>query len=196
MNDRPRVADLLGGALEQSATDRITVEWLLGALGEWSFAVVMLVLGLAAVVPGTSTVFGIVLAIVSLQMVFARERPVLPRFLRERQVSAQRLSRLVARLALVQRWIERTMRRRWRIRMSANGRKLGLAFFVLDALLMLPIPFGQVAPGLAIACLALAVLEKDGALFWLALGLGALSAAIAAASMWAAFHGVASLGLL
>lgn len=195
MDERPRVADVLGGALAQATTDRVTVEWLLGALREWSFGIVMLVLGLAALVPGTSTLFGILLAIAAIQMMCARRQPVLPRFIRERQFSARRLARIVARMAALQRRIERIVRLRRRIRISATSRKLGLAFLVLDALLLLPIPFGQVAPGLAIAFLAVAVLEKDGVMFWVALGLGALSAAIAAATLWAALEGVARLGV-
>jgi len=58
---------------------------------------IMLLLGLVAMVPGVSVVAGLLLTVLGFQMMMARDAPILPRFIADRSLPAQKLSRLVDR---------------------------------------------------------------------------------------------------
>jgi len=60
-------------------------------------------------------------------------------------------------------------------------RLIGLVAFPLALILFLPIPFGNIPPALAIACLALGLAERDGAAVVVGYVLSAASVAILAA---------------
>lgn len=83
---------------------------------------------------------------------------------------------VVTAITKVAPWLERFERRlsprRW---MMLSGRRarpfIGLAILAMAVIITLPIPFGNVLPVVALAMLALALLERDGlAVLW-ALGM-------------------------
>jgi hypothetical protein len=61
--------------------DRITLGWLMGSLGDRSFGIVLLLLGLLACLPAASAIVGIIIALPACQMILARRGPAFPRFL-------------------------------------------------------------------------------------------------------------------
>jgi hypothetical protein len=59
-----------------------------------------------------------------------------------------------------------------------GDRLIGLTCFLLSLVLLLPIPLGNMAPGVAIAALGLAMVQRDGALALVGYAVTALSAAL------------------
>ena len=100
--------DLLGGA----PAGHVTLEWLVGRLGDRSFGVALLDLALLGLLPGVSAVAGVLLTVPAFQMVLARPGPVLPRRVAARSFEAGRLARVVRRVVPVLRWLERFIRPR------------------------------------------------------------------------------------
>ena len=64
-------------------------------------------------------------------------------------------------------------------------RFLGIAFVILATVMSLPIPFGNFPPGLAMALMAIGLIERDGLIIilGLAIGTGTLALAFAAGDM-------------
>lgn len=127
---------------------------------------------------------GAAMALLGAQLAWGAERPWLPgwlaRFrLRRDQVAAglARLFRLLRRLGL-------RLRCRLPEVVGANGRPRPLAGLVLVAcgvVIILPLPFGNQLPSLAVAAIGLGLLRRDGAFVLAGYGLAAASAAWTAA---------------
>ena len=66
--------DLVGDA----PADSVTLDWLMGRLGDRSFGVVLLLLALVGVLQGVSVFAGVLLTMPAFQMIMARPSPVLP----------------------------------------------------------------------------------------------------------------------
>jgi hypothetical protein len=186
---RPATSEILERLLDGASSSHVTVAWLIDNLGARSFGIVMFLIGLLGIVPGTSPFIGILLATVAVQMIIARPSPVLPTFVAQRKISAARIARLVRLVVPVLQSLERLVRPRWRTPFEATKRVVGFAILLLGITLLAPIPFSQVIPALVIMLLAFAYLEEDGALLCVALSATALSLAITTAAAWGAFEG-------
>jgi len=146
---------------------------------------IMLLLGLVAMVPGVSVVAGLLLTVLGFQMMMARDAPILPRFIADRSLPAQKLSRLVDRSIPVMRTLERIVRPRWHTPFVATKRVVGLIVLLLAATLFVPIPLSNIIPGALVMLAAFAYVEEDGILLCIALGISLGSLAITAVEVWA-----------
>jgi hypothetical protein len=172
--------DLLGGA----PAGQVTLDWLLGRLGDRSFGVVLLLLALLGLLPGVSAVAGVLLAVPAAQMILARRAPVFPRRGATRRFDTRRLARVVRRVVPVLRWLERFIRPRWTTPFEATKRVVGGVVMLLGASLLAPVPLSNVPPALTIALIAFAYLEEDGVLLCAALTAALAMLAVAAAVAW------------
>lgn len=174
--------------LERLARDAppegVTLAWILGNLRERSFGIVMLLIGLAGLLPGVSPVVGILLAIPAVQMILGRSEPALPRRLAERRLSSAKLARLLRRVIPMMKRLERLVRPRWNRSFGLAKRFVGFVILLLGATLLAPILFSHVIPALVIMLLAFALLEEDGLLLGIAMFAALLSMAITAAAVW------------
>jgi hypothetical protein len=170
--------------------DKVSIRWLLDSLGGRSFGIVMLMLGVVALIPGTSGIIGVLVALPAAQMVLARNAPVFPRFVALRQIPTQRLARLIARVEPVLRRLERVIRPRWITQSQATKRSVGAILLLLGALLLVPIPLSNIIPALAIVLLAFAYLEDDGMLLCIALIAALVALAITAGVVWGTIKGI------
>lgn len=178
--------------LEQLARDapagEITLDWILGDLGERSFGIVMLLIGLIGLLPGVSTFAGLLLAVPAIQMMLGRDAPVLPARIVNRRFSTQRVKRLIARVTPGLRLIERAVRPRWNAPLAARKRVVGLMTLLLGATMLVPVPFSHLLPIAAIMLLAFAFLEEDGLLLAVAIAVALLSFAVSAVTLWGAIE--------
>src|SRR5690606_38740160 len=138
-------------------------------LGNRSFGVLLLMFALPNTlplgIPGLSTLTGVPLALVALQMIVGMRAPYLPRWLAERSIARERFRRLIVAVAPTLRRLERLMRPRWAVLTGLAGeRALGGFCFVLAVVMALPIPFGNWPPSVSVALIALGLIEKDGLL--------------------------------
>jgi hypothetical protein len=172
--------DLLGDAPEE----QVTLEWLMGRLGDRSFGLVLLLVALLGLLPGVSAVAGVLLMVVAVQMILARPGPVFPRRVATHRFEVRRLARVVRRVLPALRWLERFIRPRWATPFETTKRVVGGVVLLLAVSLLAPVPLSNVPPALTIALVALAYLEEDGILLCAALAAALVMLTVAAAVAW------------
>jgi len=177
-----QLADLLDAA----DGPRVSVRWLVEALGERSFGLTLLLMALIALVPGASTFVGVLIAWPAIQMILRHEAPVLPGFIARREIAVDRLARAFAVVTPRLRWMERLIRPRWPAGVRAARRLTGILMLLLGVTMASPFPFSHVIPAIIVMLLALAYLEEDGIVLLIALLAALSSFAITAAALWGA----------
>lgn len=148
--------------------------------------------------PGSSTVLGAPLLLLSPQVAIGLRSPWLPRFLARRTVRTADLRRAFSRLLPLLTRVEQLSRPRLLMLFGPVGdRIIGLVGALLAFVLILPIPLGNLAPAFTIGILALALFQRDGiialigyACFALSVGLLAVSAGAVLLALERAAHWV------
>ena len=186
MTARPPTSELLADLLGHQAPERVTLGWLVEGLGDRSFGVVLLVLGLLGLLPGVSAVAGVLLTVPAVQMILARRGAAFPRRVAARRFEAERLARVVRRVVPVLRFLERFIRPRWATPFEATKRVVGGVVLLLAASLLAPVPLSNIPPALAIGLIAFAYLEEDGVLLGAALAAALAMLAVASLAVWEA----------
>jgi hypothetical protein len=178
-------------ALAAEERARVSVRDLVEALGDRSFAPVMILLAVPNAlpfIPGSSTVLGLLLAVLALQLVIGLRRVRLPERLNRWSFDRDGFARMVARIVP---WLQRFERmarpRYWPESYRLGERLAGVVAVALAVMIMLPIPFANGVPAIAICLLALGISERDG--LWLGAGIvvGCAAAGIVAGLFLAGF---------
>ncbi len=175
------LAERLRAVPAQLSGERTTLRQVLLLLGTSSTPLILILFSIPAIVPTpgipAGTFFGAALVIVAVQMMLGTRHFKLPRWLANRCVRTFRIRRFTEHAA---RWIARLETRarpRWPALVGPRSTKVIAAIvFLMGALIALPIPFGNVLPGLATFLLALGLARDDGLI--VATGLIASTAAV------------------
>jgi hypothetical protein len=136
-------------------------------------------LTIVALVPGSTYFTGAPLVLASAQMIVGRRDLWLPERIRTAEIRTAHLAALNERVRRPMRRLERMLAPRlgW-VFAGAPGIAAALICLVLSVTVFLPIPLGNLLPGLAIALFAVAVLARDGLLAIFAVATGILSIAV------------------
>jgi hypothetical protein len=185
------VSSMLQDLVDSLPVDHFTLEWLLGRLDRRSFGIVLLVLSLAALVPGISMLAGPLLAIPAFEMILGRSVPTFPRRVAIHPLRTASLSGIVRRALPVVMFLEKIIHPRWPIPPDVSRRAVGIAVLIVSVLFLVPLPLIQIVPALLVALISLAYLEEDGLLLCLSLVGAAVLLAIAIAATWGAILGAA-----
>jgi hypothetical protein len=170
---------------DEIPTDHFTLGWLMHSLDKRSFGIIMLLLALAAIVPGLSIVAGLLLMIPAFQMIAGRPAPVFPRRIAAHSLPTRRLAAVVQRSVPVLRFLEKVIHPRWHAHIEATKRLVGAVGVLLSAtLVFIPIPLSNMVPASVIALISLAYLEEDGALLLISLMAAAIVLTVAALAVW------------
>ncbi len=138
-----------------------------GALGERSGLMLTLFLSVIAMLPSPGlpigAVFGAAVVVLAVGVIPGRDAVGLPRRIAAWRLPRRVLDGVLRRAVPALRRIERRLRPRigWAVS-GAGALAAALMLMLQGVLLALPIPFGNVAPALAIAALALGLLTGDG----------------------------------
>ena len=186
ISSREPTSTVLRDLLLHAPAETVSLGWLIDRLGERSFGIVLLLLGLLASLPGASAVVGILIAVPAFQMLIARHSPVFPRFLAARTFKKQRLAAMLGYAVPSLRYLERFIRPRWRAPFETTKRVMGGAILLVGVLLFAPIPLSNAPPALTIVLLAFAYLEEDGVLLCIALLIIVGLLLVAAGMIWQA----------
>ena len=190
-----RLSRLRAHAAEAGA---VSLDELMSTMGRSSIAFAILILALPALtpIPGPfGLVFGSCLAIVSLQIIAGYRRIWLPQFLSRRQVSGATIDLMVRYTAPLVARVE-TLLRKNRLRRFAGPRAqvfLGLPVLLLAIAVALPIPFGNMLPVAALVMIALGLMERDGLVTMLGLGVGVIALGATGGLVYAAAWGLGSI---
>jgi hypothetical protein len=183
--ERTPSSRVLEDLLHQAPADSFTLGWLMSALHQRSFGVVMLFLGLLATVPIGSTVPGLLLAAVAVQMIAGRREPVFPRFIAARRLPTRYLFRLGGRAIPVLQYLEKAVHPRWPTTFEAAKRFVAVMVLLLTVVLLLtPVPLSNIAPAIVTALISLAYIEEDGLLLCSALLAAVILIGAASAAVW------------
>lgn len=113
--------------------------------------------------PGFSMVLAAPLLLIAPQIIFGRRRLWLPRFFRRRNVKRQALEKLVHRVLP---WVERAetlVKPRLGFLTGRIGTAVvGVACSIIALVLVLPIPFANLVPAIAMGVFAIGLTRKDG----------------------------------
>ena len=186
MSARLPTSMVLNELLGEAPAECVTLNWLMGRLGERSFGIVLLILGLLGLVPGASAFVGVLLAPPALQMILARPGPSFPRRVAGRPFPTWQLAGVVRRAVPVLRYLEKFVEPRWPTPFEAAKRVVGGVVLLLGMGLLAPVPLSNVPPALLIVLIAFAYLEEDGALLCTALMAALLLIAAIATGIWQA----------
>ncbi|MGA1859878.1 exopolysaccharide biosynthesis protein [Azospirillum sp. 11R-A] len=184
INQHIPTSEVLRGLLAEAPADWVSFGWLLDKLHKRSFGIVLLLLALIGLAPGTSPVVGLLLTIPAIQMILARESPAFPRIIASRRFSTRRLVRLVDRAVPVLRRMETVIHPRWKTPFEATTRVVGLVVLALTSVFFVPVPLSNVVPAVTIMLIALAYLEEDGVLLALSLTAAAAVILVGAFTIW------------
>jgi hypothetical protein len=166
-----RTSDMLRDIALSQRNDTISIGEFVSLLGDRSFALVILLFALPNAIPvpgipGFSTLTGVPIMLIALQIALGRDTIWLPEKIRRKQFSQAFLRKIVDKSLPVLLWIEKWLHPRLVFLCEGwSERLIGLLVVVLAGILALPIPGGNFLPGASILLLSLALLEKDG---WLA----------------------------
>ncbi len=164
-----RLSDLLQNITDAPSTlnERIFLGGLIDTFGNRAFGALIFIFALPVAVPiaipGISAILGAPLLLLTWQLMRGRTQPWLPDVMRNRSFRRVDFDAIMKRVLPWVRRLERLLGPRmiWLARNRAENLIGGLAF-VMAMILFLPVPFGNTVPALAIAILALALLERDG----------------------------------
>jgi hypothetical protein len=181
---------VLQEVIRQAPAEYVTAGWLTSTLHRHSFGIIMLSLGLLATIPVGSTVPGLILAVMAVQLIVGRAEPVFPHFIMTRRLPTKQLLRLGDRAIRVLKYLEKAVHPRWPMTFEVAKRAVGVMVLLLTAVLLLtPVPLSNVAPAMVISLISLAYIEEDGLL----LSVGFLAAIIliglGSAAVWGAIVG-------
>lgn len=162
-----RLSEVLAEIANDASRETIAIADIRDAVGDRAFGALLFVFAvpnaLPVNAPGLSTLLGAPLLFLATQLILGFRAPWLPKAVMARSLKRQSFARA---MSVAVPWITRAERLlRPRLQLLANrgfDRVVGLVCAVLAAVLMLPLPFGNMPPAIAICILALALLEKDG----------------------------------
>jgi len=188
--ERAPSSQVLEQLLDQVPADYFTLGWLTVTLQQRSFGIIMLFLGLLAAVPVGSTVPGLLLAALAMQMIAGRSGPIFPRFITARRLPTRHLLRLSRYGIPMLRYLEKAVHPRWPATFEVTKRVTGLMVLLLTAVLLLtPVPLSNIAPAMVIAVIALAYIEEDGLLLAAAILAAMVLISLTSAAVWGAIVG-------
>jgi hypothetical protein len=181
---------VLQEVIRQAPAEYVTVGWLTSTLRRHSFGLIMLSLGLLAMTPVGSTVPGLILAVMALQLIVGRAEPVLPHFIMTRRVPTKQLFRLGDRAIHVLKYLEKAVHPRWPMTFEVAKRAVGVMVLLLTVVLLLtPVPLSNVAPAMVISLISLAYIEEDGLLLSVGFLVAIILIGLGSAAVWGAIVG-------
>jgi hypothetical protein len=181
---------VLQEVIRQAPAEYVTIGWLTSALRLHSFGIIMLSLGLLATTPVGSTVPGLILAVMAVQLILGRAEPVLPHFITIRRLPTKHLLQLGGRGIHILKHLEKAVHPRWPMTFDVTKRAVGTMVLLLTVVLLLtPVPLSNIAPAMVISLISLAYVEEDGLLLSAAFLAGIVLIGIGSAAIWGTIVG-------
>tara|TARA_R110001592_G_scaffold52649_9_gene161313 strand:+ start:20561 stop:21181 length:621 start_codon:yes stop_codon:yes gene_type:complete len=141
-----------------------------------SFGGLLLILSILVLLPIVSFIAGIIILLVGLQMLLGLPMPILPKFIMQQQVDKRSFESFVDKVIP---WLvrsEKYIRPRWFFFAHTIGQRLlGCLILLLALVSLMPLPFSNMPPSIALILISLGVLERDGVLITLGIFISSLA---------------------
>jgi hypothetical protein len=155
------ILELLDGSRET-----ITLDEVIGLFGRRAMGALLFVFAvpnLLPLPPGSSSILGAPLVLISPQLAVGVRGPWLPKAWRRRELKTADLKPAVLRFLPWLQKVERVSKPRLLVLFGPIGdRFIGVVCTLLALVLILPIPLGNLMPAFTIGALALALFQRDG----------------------------------
>ncbi|WP_138473290.1 exopolysaccharide biosynthesis protein [Poseidonocella sp. HB161398] len=176
---------ILRNARRQHGEGTLTLGNLLSSLGEASFGWAIVVFSLLTFLPlppGSSLITALPVLVTTAQMALGFPSVRLPGVLARIRLDPDKLRRAILRLRPVTRRLERVLTpRHGHLFTRRNEQVLGVLSFAISVALFLPVPFSGWFPAISLFVLGVALVERDGLVAAIGLGLGGTSVILTAA---------------
>lgn len=119
-------------------------------------------------IPGVPTVCGVIITLISIQMLFGKERPWLPQFVDNISFDEDKLHKGVNIASKATKWIDKVVKPRLESLTSNKAKKVAAALCIFAALAMIPLelmPFAVMIPAASVILFAIALITEDGYVF-------------------------------
>ena len=180
--------------------DTTTLGEIVSHFGPRAFGAVLFVFAvpnLLPLPPGTSTLLGLPLLLIAPQLAFGGHRPWIPKRMARQAVDRETITRVCRRAAP---WVERaeqvTKRRLGFMFAGPGDAAIGIVCTLLAAVLILPIPLGNMLPAAAVVALSLSLTQRDGLLTIIGYLIAAVSTGVLVMSAQLVMAAVIRLGLI
>jgi hypothetical protein len=172
----PKTSELLSELRDAFVgEDPITVREVLSKLDRRAFGLLLLLLALPNCIPnipGISTIFGVMLLAPGLQMIFGAGTVWLPKQLANMEVKPDTVRRAIDVALPRLQSFETFVRPRLEFLTERPFTILsGVQVVILAGVLILPIPLGNWPPGMSVAALAIGLIQRDGVMTLISIGL-------------------------
>lgn len=162
---------------ELSGQHDVAVDHIVRQLRHRSFGGLFILLASAGLLPGLSVFAGLAMLVPAAQLAIGFRAPVLPGFIRRRQINVATVTTYSNKVIP---WIERIeqfAKPRWLVlTLPPVLNFIGITVIGLAFVIMLPLPFSNLPPAVAMLCLSIGLLERDGLM--ISIGLLATLAAL------------------
>lgn len=180
---------LLNRLVSELDGERVTVDHIVRELRRRSFGGLFILLAAFGLLPGLSFFAGLAMLLPAVQMVLGFRAPRLPGFIRRRELDVSGFSTLVRRIIPWVERLERFVKPRWLwLTLLPVPNLIGVAVIGLALVIMLPLPFSNLPPAIAMFCLSIGLLERDGMMIAIGLLVGLLAFVVGAVMAVVAFE--------
>ncbi len=159
------ISVILDAVVADLKVDQISVGELVARLRRRSYGGLFIALAIVGLVPGFSLLSGPLMIVPALQLLVGLPAPILPGVIQRYEVDVPQLRGLLASVTPRLVYLEKIVRPRWTVLTKVPVPNfLGLLILALAFVFMLPLPFSNFLPALAIILLAMGLIERDGLL--------------------------------
>lgn len=163
--------------LARRGEPKLTLGEIVEAFGERGFGALILIVALISLFPwppGSKAILSIPIILLALELAFQRQRVWLPGWALDRGLPRETFGQALGRVMKPIRFVERLSQPRmpWLTGEAADV-VTGVTCVFLAVMMALPVPFGDLLPGVTLIVLGLGVMQRDG----VAILLGALGTA-------------------
>lgn len=193
------LSSLLMAFATNFSAERVRVRDITESLGQRSFGFILLIFALPNSlpilgIPGVSTITGLPMLFVAVQMALGHNRVYLPNWIADSSLATSDFQKLIFKVVPWLQRIEKLMRPRIILLTQGSAERWLGGFCVLLAfLLVLPIPLGNLLPALGILFIALGLIERDGVCVLLGIAIGVAAWMLLSGLIWVAVQTLLSM---
>ncbi len=182
---------LLRRVLAELPGGKVSVGYIMLQLRRRSFGGILIFLAALGLLPGLSLFAGLAMIMPALQMIVGFRTPFLPRFIRQREIESDRVRALGNKAIPWIEQIERVVKPRWLVlTQPPMPAIIGIFVIALALVLIVPLPFSNLPPAVALICFSFGLLERDGLMILIGLATAAVALTIGVSITYVAVEAV------
>lgn len=158
-----KTSELLVKTLQQHPDTYLSIGELLESLKRRSYGALLIMLSLAGLIPGISFFAGFAIFLLGLQIIVGFQFPRLPKLIQRRRLNRHKTLRFIEEMRPWLERVEQYIKPRWEPLSNSMARRVvGVIICLLSAVAVMPLPFVNFPPNIAIILFALGIIERDG----------------------------------